>query len=73
MGKTILILVLAVAFVVGTIATGTLAYGSGDKIGKPFEAIWDAIHNLEATVASIPAGPPGPHGEFFRLRRSKHA
>ena len=64
MKKTILILVIAAAFVAGTITTGTLAYASGDKNGKPFEAIWDAIHNLEIGLAEIELtpGPPGPAG-----------
>jgi len=31
--------------------TGTMAYASGDKNGKPFEALWDAIHDLETAVS----------------------
>jgi len=52
MNKTILVLAVATAFVIGTITTGTLAYASGDKNGKPFEQIWEAIHNLETTGSS---------------------
>lgn len=48
MRKTIIILAIAAAFVVGSIATGTMAYGAGDKNGKPFEALWDAIHDIQA-------------------------
>jgi len=51
MTKTILILAIAVAFVVGSVMTGTMAYATGDKNGKPFEALWDAIHALETAVS----------------------
>jgi len=59
--KTFLVLAIAVAFVAGSIMTGTLAYASGDKNGKPFEAIWDAIHALETGLAEIEL-TPGPAG-----------
>jgi len=52
MTRTILVLAVATAFVIGTITTGTLAYASGDKNGKPFEQIWEAIHNLETAGSS---------------------
>ena len=48
MTKIITILIIAAALVVGSIATGTMAYGTGDKNGKPFEALWDAIHDIQA-------------------------
>jgi len=51
MTKTIMILAIAVAFVVGSVMTGTMAYATGDKNGKPFEALWDAIHALETAVS----------------------
>jgi len=37
----------AIAFVAGSITIGTMVYASGDKNGKPFEAIWDAITELQ--------------------------
>lgn len=37
----------AIAFVAGTIMTGTMADATGDKNGKPFAALWDAIHDLQ--------------------------
>jgi len=43
--KTVLVLAIAIAFVIGTITTGTLVYASGEKNGTPFEQIWEAIHN----------------------------
>jgi len=47
------VLVLAIAFVIGTITTGTLVYASGEKNGTPFEQIWEAIHNLETVPISL--------------------
>jgi len=37
---------IAVAFVAVTLVSGVVY--ADDKNGKPFEAIWDAIHNLES-------------------------
>ena len=37
----------AIAFVAGSIMTGTMAEATGDKKGKPFEALWTAIHDLQ--------------------------
>jgi len=62
MTKTITIGLVAIAFVAGSILTGTMAYAAGDKNGKPFEALWDAIHDLQIQIDAIPAGPPGPPG-----------
>jgi len=47
MSKSIQIMVIAVAFVAVTLVSGVVY--ADDKNGKPFEAIWDAIHNLEST------------------------
>jgi len=52
--KTVLVLAITIAFVIGTITTGTLVYASGDKNGTPFEQIWEAIHNLETAGPEIP-------------------
>jgi len=52
--KTVLVLAIAIAFVIGTITTGTLVYASGEKNGTPFEQIWDAIHNLETAGPDVP-------------------
>ena len=53
MSKTIIAGLVVVAFVAGSIMTGTMVYASGDKNGKPFEALWDAVHALEAAVEEI--------------------
>jgi len=52
--KTVLVLAIAIAFVIGTITTGTFVYASGEKNGTPFEQIWEAIHNLEAAGPEMP-------------------
>ncbi len=52
--KTVLVLAIAIAFVIGTITTGTLVYASGEKNGTPFEQIWEAIHNLETAGPDVP-------------------
>jgi len=49
--KTIMIGLVAIAFVAGSILTGTMAYAAGDKNGTPFEALWDAIHALETAIS----------------------
>ncbi len=59
--KTIMIGLVAVAFVAGSILTGTMAYAAGDKNGKPFEALWTAIHEIELMPG--PQGDPGTNGE----------
>jgi len=61
MTKTIMILAIATAFVVGSVMTGTMAYATGEKNGKPFEALWDAIHALETAVS--PDGDTDPSNE----------
>jgi len=50
MSKTILVMGISLAFIAGTIASGTMAFASGDKNGKPFEEIWAAIHVLEEAI-----------------------
>jgi len=62
--KTIIAGLVALAFVAGSIMASGMAYASGDKNGKPFEALWDAIHNLEVGLAEIELtpGPPGQDG-----------
>ena len=47
MSKTIPILAITVAFVAGTLISSVVY--ADEKNGKPFEAIWDAIHALEST------------------------
>jgi len=71
MSKTILVMGISLAFIAGTIASGTMAFASEDKNGKPFEAIWAAIHALEDAISEIEViegpqgeqGPMGPQGE----------
>ncbi len=46
MSKSIQIMAIAVAFVAVTLISSVVY--ADDKNGKPFEAIWDAIHNLES-------------------------
>jgi len=57
--KTIIIGLVALAFVAGSIMTGTMAEAKKDKSegndNNPFKALWDAIENIELT--------PGPRGE----------
>jgi len=50
MNKVFFALIIAGAFVAGSILTGAMAYASGDMKGPAFEALWDAIHNLETAV-----------------------
>jgi len=71
MSKTILVMGISLAFIAGTLTSGTMAFASGDKNGKPFEAIWAAINALEAAISEMEAiegpqgeqGPMGPQGE----------
>jgi len=49
MTKTIMILAIAVAFVAGSMITGTIAFAAPGDQGKPFEA-------LQAQIDSIPIG-----------------
>lgn len=52
---------LSVALVVAILAfAGSLRGASAS--GNPFDALWAAIHGLEAQIAAIPAGPQGPEG-----------
>ncbi len=57
--KTIIIGLVALAFVAGSIMTGTMAEAKKDKSegndNNPFKALWDGIENIELT--------PGPQGE----------
>jgi len=64
MSKTILVMGISLAFIAGTIASGTMAFASGDKNGKPFEEIWAAIHALEEAIYENEPieGPPGEQG-----------
>ena len=75
--KTIIIGLVAVAFVAGSILTGTMAFASGDKNGKPFEALWDAIHALETqphetvyqkTTASAPVVGVGTYFTTYEIK-----
>ena len=45
MSKSIQIMAIAVAFVALTLVTGVVY--ADEKNGKPFEAIWDTIHELQ--------------------------
>ena len=50
--STILVSV-AIAFVVGSITTGTMAYAGSDVKGKPFETLWSAIMDLQSRVTAL--------------------
>ena len=52
MSKAIPIMAIAVAFVAGTLVSSVVY--ADEKNGKPFEAIWNAINEIELT--------PGPQG-----------
>ena len=59
--KTILIGLVAIAFVAGSIMTGTMAEAAkGQPNGQPFQALWDAIESIELTPG--PQGNPGLAG-----------
>jgi len=62
--KTIIIGLVALAFVAGSIMTGTMAEAKKDKSegndNNPFKALWDGIENIELTPG--PQGDPGPQG-----------
>jgi len=53
--KAVLVLAIVIAFVIGTLTTGTLVYASGEKNGTPFEQIWEAIHNQMPISFGIPS------------------
>jgi len=55
MSKSIQIMAIAVAFVALTLISGVVY--ADEKNGKPFEAIWEAINEIELTP-----GPPGADG-----------
>jgi hypothetical protein len=43
----------AVAFVAGSLMTGTSAFASGSNNGKPFEEIWAAIEALDDDINDL--------------------
>ena len=47
MSKSVQIMAIAVSFVALTLVSGVVY--ADEKNGKPFEAIWESIHNLEST------------------------
>jgi len=49
--KTIIIGLVALAFVAGSIMTGTMAYAAPN--GQPFQAILDAIDDLQSQIVTI--------------------
>jgi len=57
-----------IAIVIGVILFGsTLAFAAGRSRGRPFQALWDAIADLQEQIDNIqlipgPEGPPGPPG-----------
>ena len=61
--KTILMLAITAAFVIGTLTSGTDAFAKDKPNGQPFNAIWMAIGNLQDQIDSIGDGEQGPVGE----------
>jgi len=51
-------------FVVGTLVTGTVAYAAEKPNGQPFQALWDAIADLQNQIDTInlTSGPQGEQG-----------
>ena len=70
MSKTITLGLVAIAFVAGSIITGSVAFAAEKPNGVPFQAIWDAIGDLQTQVDTIvitpgetgPTGATGPQG-----------
>ena len=48
-----IILLIPLAFIVGAIASESLAFAAKETMGKPFLEIWDAIHQLEDNLPEI--------------------
>ena len=61
--KGVWALTIVLAFVVGSILTGSLAYAVPN--GQPFQALWDAIDDLQGQIDTIELTPgdTGPQGE----------
>lgn len=53
-------IVAAGVLIVGMTIVGTNVNAAN---GTPFDEIWEAIENLQAQIASVPAGSQGPQGE----------
>ncbi|AFS82968.1 hypothetical protein NSED_05830 [Candidatus Nitrosopumilus sediminis] len=53
-----MIAIIIVSFFAGTIATGSIAFATEEQKGQPFEAIWDAIHNLQDRVFALENNHP---------------
>ena len=77
MGRTIWVLAVVVAFVAGSIVTGTLAFADKDDKGNPFKRIAEQLENIAMAIEGIgtikgdqgeqgeqgPEGEQGPQGE----------
>jgi len=48
-----IILLIPLAFIVGAIASESLAFAAKETMGKPFLEIWDAIYQLEDNLPEI--------------------
>ena len=58
--KGVWALSIVLAFVAGSILTGSMAYAVPN--GQPFQALWDAITDLQGQIDTIEL-TPGPQGE----------
>jgi len=60
--KIIIAGLVAFAFIAGSVMTTSMAYAADKPNGQPFQALWDAIGDLQAEIANIEL-TPGPQGE----------
>jgi len=71
-----IILLIPLAFIVGAIASDSLAFAAKETMGKPFLEIWDAIHQLEDNLPEIntttftPDAPMGFSSWTFKCESS---
>ena len=71
-----IILLIPLAFIVGAIASESLAFAAKETMGKPFLEIWDAIYQLEDNLPEInttqfsPVVPIGFSERIFKCESS---
>ena len=53
MTKTTFAIIIAVAFIAGSITTGSFVYAQLDDNGNPLNEIWKAINNLQSQVGDL--------------------
>lgn len=66
MNKTIFAFSIIIAFVAGTLVSGTLVFADKeDKKGKPFQAIWAAISQLQAQINDLESSSSGGSPTYY--------